>query len=75
MKSLKIECEGFYTSAKGNNVMLELDYVDLDFITDIKIDKIIQEFGIEEVLDSLLEVDEDYVEELLIRKGYRKVEE
>ena len=72
MKSLKIECEGFYTSAKGNNVILELDNVDLEFITDIKIDKIIQEFGIEEVLDTLLEMDGDYVEELLMRKGYIK---
>ena len=75
MRKLEIECEGFYASVKGNDILLELDNVDLDFITDIKIDKIIQEFGVEEVLDSLIEVDEDYVEELLIRKGYRKVEE
>lgn len=75
MKKLQIECEGFYTTAKGNNVLLELDSVDLDFITDIKLDKIVQEFGVEEVFDILLEMDEDYVEELLIRKGYRKVED
>ena len=70
MKKLEIECEGFYTSAKGNNVLIELDNVDLEFITDIKIDKIIQEFGVEEVVDTLIEMDADYVKELLIRKGY-----
>ena len=75
MRKLEIECEGFYTTVKGNNILLELDNVDLRFLTDIKIDEIIREFGVDEVLDSLLEVDEDYVEELLFAKGYRKVDE
>ena len=75
MRKLEIECEGFYTTVKGNNILLELDYVDLRFLTDIKIDEIVREFGVDEVLDSLLQTDADYVQDLLFAKGYRKVDE